>query len=107
MEHGKLVQALKDTKAFENVEVVTYRYGTPDIELTIPSKCVFFALVHLNHDCSVDVSYKNYRHDEDFDLDAYPMDNGVHDYTIHMVPNRMQTADDYAREIAFNARMIA
>lgn len=103
MEHGKLVKAIRDTEAFEDVKVVTYGFGTPDIELTIPSKCKFFALVHLNGDCSIDVEYKNYRHDERFDLDMYPMENGAHDYEL---PAGL-TASEAAREIAFNAKMVA
>lgn len=105
MQYGKLIDALIDTGAFENVSPVSYRYGSPDIELTVPSKCKFFALVHLNHDCSIDVSYKNYRHDEHFHLDAYPMNNGMNDYTIES--GRFDTAEAAACEIAFNARMIA
>ena len=64
---------------------------------------LFFALVHLNGDCSIDVEYKNYRHDERFDLDMYPMENGAHDYEL---PAGL-TASEAAREIAFNAKMVA
>lgn len=103
MEHGKLVEAIRDTRAFEDVQVVAYDYGTPDIELTIPSKRKFFALIHLNGDCSIDVEYKNYRHDERFDLDMYPMENGARDYEL---PAGL-TESEAAREIAFNAKMIA
>lgn len=103
MEHGKLFEAIRDTGAFEDVQVIAYDCGTPDIEVTIPSKCKFFALVHLNGDCSIDVKYKNYRHDERFDLDAYPMENGTRDYEL---PAGL-TASEAAREIAFNAKMIA
>lgn len=103
MEHGKLVEAIRDTGAFEDVQVVTYDSGTPDIELTVPSKCKFFALVHLNGDCSIDVAYKNYRHDERFDLDTYSMENGARDYHL---PADL-TAREAAREIAFNAKMIS
>ena len=39
MEHDKLVEAIRDTRAFEDVQVVTYDSGTPDIEVTVPSKC--------------------------------------------------------------------
>ena len=103
MEHGKLVKAIRDTGAFEDVQVITYGSGTPDIELTVPSKCKFFALVHLNGDCSIGVEYKNYCHDERLDLDAYPMENGARDYEL---PAGL-TADEAAREIAFNAKMIS
>lgn len=103
MEYGKLVKAIRDTGAFEDVQVVTYESGTPDIEVTVPSKCKFFALIHLNGDCSITVEYKNYRHDELFDLDAYPMEKGARDYEL---PAGL-TASEAAREIAFNAKMIA
>ena len=103
MEHGKLVEAIRDTGAFEDVQVVTYGFGTPDIELTIPSKCKFFSLIHLNGDCSIGVEYKNYRHDKQFDLDMYSMENGANDYEL---PAGL-TASEAAREIAFNAKMIA
>lgn len=103
MEHGKLFEAIRGTGAFEYVQVVSYDFGTPDIEVTIPSKCKFFALIHLNGDCSISVGYKNHRHDERFDLDAYPMENGTRDYEL---PAGL-TASEAAREIAFNAKMIA
>lgn len=103
MEHGKLFEAIRGTGAFEDVQVVSYDFGTPDIEVTIPSKCKFFALIHLNGDCSISVGYKNHRHDERFDLDAYPMENGARDYEL---PAGL-TASESAREIAFNAKMIA
>lgn len=105
MQNAKLVEALNDLKAFDRVEVIVHETGTPDIELTIPSKCVFFALVHLNHDCSVNVAYKNYHHDEHYDIDAYAMDNGLHDYSIDA--GTFDTPRELAQEIAFNAEMIA
>lgn len=103
MRHGKLVEAIRSTGAFEDVQIVAYDSGTPDIEVTIPSKCKFFALVHLNGDCSISVGYKNHRHDERFDPDMYPMENGASDYEL---PAGL-TASEAAREIAFNAKMIA
>ena len=103
MEHGKLVEAIRATDAFEDVKVIAYGFGTPDIEVTVPSKCKFFALIHLNGDCSITVKYKNYRHDEQFDPDMYPMENGTRDYEL---PAGL-TADEAAREIAFNAKMLA
>lgn len=103
MEHDKLVEAIRDTRAFEDVQVVTYDSGTPDIEVTVPSKCKFFAFIHLNGDCSINVEYKNHRHDERFDLDAYPMENSARGYEL---PAGL-TASEAAREIAFNAKMIA
>lgn len=103
MEHSKLVEAIRGTGAFEDVQVVAYDCGTPDIEVTIPSKCKFFALIHLNGDCSIGVEYKNYRHDERFDLDMYSRENGTRDYEL---PAGL-TASEAAREIAFNAKMIA
>ena len=103
MEHGKLVEAICGTEAFEDVQVVAYNFGTPDIEVTIPSKRKFFALIHLNGDCSIGVEYKNYHHDEQFDLDMYPMENGARDYEL---PAGL-TVSEAAREIAFNAKMVA
>ena len=53
--------------------------------------------------CVLHIEYKNYRHDERFDPSMYPMENGTRDYEL---PAGL-TASEAAREIAFNAKMIA
>ena len=58
MEHSKLVGAIRGTGAFEDVQVITYDFGTPDIEITVPSKCKFFALIHLNGSTSMHIRWR-------------------------------------------------